>query len=194
MDVRDHLLSLVDYDAWANARIFDRAAALAPEQLTAAAGISHGSVIYTLAHLAGAYFFWLQNWTSPSSKQPRPEYVAAALGEGHVLDIAFERYGPPGAPSGRALDDLARLRVASRLASDAVRTYVAALSPADLERLVRWNALYDPRGAELKARLGTLVVHLVNHGTQHRAEVAMALTGFGHSPGDLDYIDFTLER
>ncbi len=36
--------------------------------------------------------------------------------------------------------------------------------------------------------LWQLMLHLINHGTQHRSEAAALLTGYGQSPGDLDLI------
>ncbi|HEV8404002.1 MAG TPA: DinB family protein [Candidatus Limnocylindrales bacterium] len=38
-----------------------------------------------------------------------------------------------------------------------------------------------------------MLVHVVNHGTQHRAEAAALLTSEGRSPGELDLIDYAEE-
>ena len=41
-------------------------------------------------------------------------------------------------------------------------------------------------GQEVRMRRDLYLAQLINHSTQHRAETAMAITEFGHSPGDLD--------
>jgi uncharacterized damage-inducible protein DinB len=76
-------------------------------------------------------------------------------------------------------------------ASDAaLREYVAGLAEADLERVVR----YTPRSGVPRAQpLDQLIVHLVNHGTAHRAETGLLLERLGRSPGDLDYTVFMHE-
>jgi uncharacterized damage-inducible protein DinB len=39
-----------------------------------------------------------------------------------------------------------------------------------------------------------MLVHVVNHGTRHRAEAAALLTGEGRSPSALDLINYADER
>jgi uncharacterized damage-inducible protein DinB len=42
--------------------------------------------------------------------------------------------------------------------------------------------------------VGMMLVHVVNHGTQHRAEAAALLTAEGRSPGELDLVNYAEER
>jgi uncharacterized damage-inducible protein DinB len=39
-----------------------------------------------------------------------------------------------------------------------------------------------------------MLVHVVNHGTQHRSEAALLLTAEGRSPGELDLNDYSEEQ
>lgn len=57
-----------------------------------------------------------------------------------------------------------------------------AMSEDDLARVYT----RERAGKTLTVKLWQALLHLVNHGTQHRAECAAILTGFGHSPGNLD--------
>jgi uncharacterized damage-inducible protein DinB len=38
-----------------------------------------------------------------------------------------------------------------------------------------------------------MLVHVMNHGTQHRSEAAAVLTAEGRSPGELDIINYAEE-
>ncbi|HYU21327.1 MAG TPA: DinB family protein [Chloroflexota bacterium] len=51
-----------------------------------------------------------------------------------------------------------------------------------------------PNGAEFRLPLWQMMLHVANHGTQHRSEVAALLTGFGQSPGDLDLLVYLWDR
>ena len=69
----------------------------------------------------------------------------------------------------------------------ALRRYVEPLKDGDFDRVVAYTL---QSGATRRQPLGDLVTHLVNHGTQHRAETGLLLERLGRSPGDLDYVVF----
>lgn len=64
-----------------------------------------------------------------------------------------------------------------------MREWVASL---DDEALAR-SADLDPRE---QYPVWYYLVHMVTHSQQHRAESAQLLTQLGHSPGDLDFLDY----
>ena len=45
-----------------------------------------------------------------------------------------------------------------------------------------------PDGGSNTRILWEMMIHVANHGTQHRSEVAMMLTKLGHSPGDMEIL------
>jgi uncharacterized damage-inducible protein DinB len=71
----------------------------------------------------------------------------------------------------------AALSAAWQADEQVMRSWLATLDDATVNA-----ASYIPQ-----LKLWQCLVHVVNHGTQHRSEAAMILTHFGQSPGDLDF-------
>jgi uncharacterized damage-inducible protein DinB len=70
------------------------------------------------------------------------------------------------------------------------RAYLASLDETALRASIRW---VRPDGVVSFPRWQALM-QCANHGTQHRAELAAMLTDLGHSPGDLDFSVYCLQR
>ena len=49
-------------------------------------------------------------------------------------------------------------------------------------------------GTPAQVVLAHSIMHVVNHGTAHRAETGLLLERLGRSPGDLDYIYYCFEH
>lgn len=152
---------LYGYNHWATERVLDAAAGLTPEQWLAPGTAGRGSVRDTLVHLVSAQMRWLAWWDG--SHSPEEAYRI-------VLD-------PTDYP------DLATVRAVWTESDQAIRAFVDGLSDVDANRDIT-TTLRD--GRVFRLPLWQMMLHVANHGTQHRSEVAAMLTGFGHSPGDLD--------
>lgn len=125
-----------------------------------APGGAGDSVRETLVHIMGAQWLWLSRWHGTS---------------------------PTALPHAGEFPDLATIRARwDQVEADTGR-FVSGLTEGDLARVVDYR---NTRGEPWAYPLWQQVVHQVNHATQHRSEVALALTQFGHSPGDLDLLVF----
>lgn len=157
---RETIELLFDYNQWANERILAAAGQLTTEQYIApVAGVSHGSMRATLVHALAAERIWRQR--------------------------CLEGLSPFSLLREADLPTFAALRELWPTEDAALRAGLARLSDAALAERLDYRTT---NGTPMADTLWKLLVHVVNHGTQHRAEAAVALTAFGHSPGDVDLI------
>jgi len=156
----ESLLAFVRYHAWANDRLLTTTAGLSDEELRRAAVLDHGSAFDTLRHIVDVDWSW------------REYCLGNDIGDTYVWDHGF------------SLDDLPAIHAFCLAEDRRLRSYVGSLDEAGLTARMVMSA--DPDDVVPR---WMIVAHVVNHGTQHRSELARYLTECGHSPGDLDLLD-----
>jgi len=153
------MLSLAEYNRWANERIYRRAAHLEPADLHSAHGQTHRTIYGCLLHLADAQWFWR---------------VLCETGQTPGQELKPDDFA--------SLDDL---RAFAREEDERLVRFATTLTDAQLNRPHTYGW---PRAKPRSQVLWKLLFHLFNHGTQHRAEIGLRLGDLGRSPGSLDFV------
>jgi uncharacterized damage-inducible protein DinB len=150
--------SLYDYNRWANGRVLDAAGRLDSTELLADRGPGADPVRDTLAHTMLSQRLWLARWQGDSPSE---------VGDRSVYP------------------DVASLRAAWVPIDEDTDAFIASLDDARIAATLNYRST---EGKPYENTLRDLLIHQVNHATQHRSEVAYFLSRAGHSPGDLDYV------
>jgi uncharacterized damage-inducible protein DinB len=156
-----YLQFLFDYNYWARDRILERMVKLSPQQFTEPKPYSRGSLRNTLVHILSAEWIW---------RVRCQEHLSPS-----VMLVADD------------FQSLEALRLRWQQEEGRMRDYLLGLTPVALEQVVQYRRTDGEPQADV---LWHLLLHVVNHGTEHRSILAAELTAYGHSPGDLDIIRF----
>ncbi len=152
---------LFSFNYWARDLILEQAARLSTRQLLEPHTYGHGSLRNELVHILGAEWIWRVR----CQEQRSPTTL-----------LQFEDF-----PTVEHLQTQWQREEKNMLA------YLGSLTEKALEEPVT----YRRTGGETRKNvLWHLLLHIVNHGTEHRSQAAAELTAFGYSPGDLDLIHF----
>jgi uncharacterized damage-inducible protein DinB len=151
---------LYRYNQWTTTKILNAASNVTQEQFLAPASFPHGGLRGTLVHALFAEWIWRNRWEGTS-----PNY----------------RLKPEDFPTFESL----RTRWAEE--EKLLMAFVDGLTD---ERLNSKFSYKSTEGKPYERILWQAMVHLVNHGTQHKTEAAALLTDLGRSPGDIDLIGF----
>jgi uncharacterized damage-inducible protein DinB len=164
----DEIQRLFGYNRWATGMMLDAAECLTPEQFVEPDDTPFGSIRNELIHILDAQLGWMDICRS---------YLKGVKRE--FGDLMPEDY--PDVESVHAVWDQVE---------STTETFLSTIDETDLARIIR--AEFDWGVTE--APLWVMMLHLVNHGTQHRSEVAMKLTNFGCSPGMVDLLFYWMAQ
>jgi uncharacterized damage-inducible protein DinB len=158
MDPSD-ALTLLGYHYWANGIVLRTAAQVSPAEFAAAVtpDPGHGSLRGTLVHLLGSETRWLRVLTGEA---PSPDLDERAFADAATLSNRW----------------------------DAQREKWLAYCTGLGHEALNASYTYQFNNGPVRTRqVWQTIMHVVNHGTQHRSEAAAMLTGYGRSPGDLTF-------
>ncbi|MFZ1043691.1 MAG: DinB family protein [Anaerolineales bacterium] len=160
MNIQD-ILTIYEYNYWANKRILAASAKVTEKQFLSPASFPFGGLRSTIVHIIDAEFGWRMffqqnNWSAPELKAEE-------------------------------FPTLASVQERANQEEKEMRAYLATLSDKDLNGHRHYN---NEKGEPRDRILWHCLYHMVNHGTQHRSEAAALLTDYSSSPGDLDFTLF----
>jgi uncharacterized damage-inducible protein DinB len=148
------------YHAWASTRLLDATAQLPADELHRDFSTSDRSILGTLAHIFAGDRVWLAR----VARAPIPQQF--------ITDADY---------------DPAVLRKEWPAILDGWHRWAAGLTDDGVQAELTYR---DLKGREWTHPIWKLVLHVVNHGTHHRGQVAGFLRSMGHTPPVLDLIAY----
>jgi uncharacterized damage-inducible protein DinB len=184
----EHYRLLFSHNAWATGRVLDQVEAIGIEVTKQPAGLDlgDGSIWETLVHMLGAEERWFARCQGDASRSIAASDAAAATMEAVRARFDNSFLAPLLDASGAATIDAVRARFDAQAA--AWQEFLDRLTDADLDGIVTNTS--KTSGKVFSHPLWSRLSHVLSHSTQHRAELALATSRLGYSPGEIDFLEY----
>jgi uncharacterized damage-inducible protein DinB len=154
---------IYEYNYWANKKILEAAANVPEAQFLAPAEFPFGGLHSTMLHVVDAEYGW------------RGFFEFKKFGE----DLNADDFPTLEALGGKFQEE-----------EKSMRAWLNRVTDDDVNSKVTYT---NDEGTLRTRTLWHCLLHVVNHGTQHRSEAAALLTRYDASPGDLDFTFYLIE-
>ena len=172
MKAPEYLVLLARYNADMNQNLYDAAARLPADELTADRKAFFGSLGGTLNHLLAADTIWLKRFSSHPSAPP-------------ALQAARELQQPSGGLTHSFGNTLPALRAHREKLDAIISAFTPQLTDADLAQTFAYRST---RGDVYRKEFGLVLLHFFNHQTHHRGQASTLLTQAGVDIGVTDLL------
>jgi uncharacterized damage-inducible protein DinB len=142
MNIKDYINQVYDYNYWANHRYFAVAEGLTDEQLHKMQGHSWGDVHAVFVHVLSSEWVWLQRWQGSSPK-------------GHLNKDDFPT--------------LASVKERAGQVEARMRAFIESQTEESLGSVIAYSNF---SGETFRVPLWQMLMHVANHETHHRGELA----------------------
>jgi uncharacterized damage-inducible protein DinB len=160
--MKQHFRMFAAYNQWANARIYDAAAALTKDEFEHDVGAFFKSMMGTLNHLLAADRIWMKRFTNGGEAPTSLDHITSR--------------------------DFAKLRRLREIEDQRIVDWVESRSEKDLSGRFTFTTITDMR--TISQRVAPALDHFFNHQTHHRGQAHTVLTILGKPPVVLDLIYF----
>lgn len=159
------LLEIHRHSSWANGRMLDAASRMPVGLLRTPVGEGgYGDLLETMLHIYDAQKAWFDRARTGASG-PSEE---------------IENF-----------PDVAAVRTVWEQLDREMEEWIGSLADSDLLEPVDYRSYYGSRGSYNRR---DMMLHQAFHSHQHRSELALILSRLGYSPGEIDFIDYVLDR
>lgn len=171
MSTCSHIALMASYNEWMNAKLYEAAAKLSPQELAADRKAFFGSIIGTLNHIAVGDTIWLKRFATHPANHAALDPVRQLPAPASLDQLLFA--------------DLGELLHHRTVLDEVIQRWAAALTEEDLRHVLHYTST---KGVPANKRFSSLVMNFFNHQTHHRGQATTLLSQAGVDAGVTDLL------